>query len=181
MQSLSSVRLVIVTDHHYFDKHIKIDCLYLHRSQAIDDLQTIGIGMIGWMLPFRIVSQETWSSLVDETVYQRNYKLNSAANLPDPLTISHQLLLGCNSSSLPLPPRLFSAGFSSRILIFPFIRLYQSMVILTLSYLMLKSGQTYFTSLATTTKFLKYIRSFFNINYETVKYIVFIVLRNMIF
>ena len=46
MQSLSSVRLVIVTDHHYFDKHSKIDCLYLYRSEAIDDLQTIVIGMI---------------------------------------------------------------------------------------------------------------------------------------
>ena len=89
MQSLSSVRLVIVTDHHYFDKHTKIDCLYLRHSEAIDDFQTIAIGIISWMFPFRIVSQETWSSLVDETVYQRNYKLHLSANLPDPLTISN--------------------------------------------------------------------------------------------
>ena len=93
MQSLSSIRLVIVTDHHYFDKHSKIDCLYLHRSEAIGDLQTIPIAIIGWMFPFRIVSQETWSSLVDEMVYRRNYKLHSAANLPDPLTISHLFLM----------------------------------------------------------------------------------------
>ena len=79
----------MVTDHHYFDKHSQRDCLYLHRSVAVDGLQTIAIGMIGWMFPFRIVSQETWSSLVDETVYRRNYKLDSAVNLPDPLRISH--------------------------------------------------------------------------------------------
>ena len=89
MQSLSSIQLIIVTDHDYFDKHSRIDCLYLHRSEAIDDLQTIAIGMIGWMFPFWIAPQETWSSSVDEMVYWRNYKLHSAANLPDSLTISH--------------------------------------------------------------------------------------------